>query len=336
MSVNVGILGATGLVGQTILKVIEERNLPWNPILFAGEKSVGKEIDFKDRKLAVKSPEKQAFSECVIVFGATDGDVSERFCKDITDSGALYIDNSSAFRMKEDVPLVIPEINASSIKNQSGIIANPNCSTIICLTALYPVIKAGIEIERTVISSYQAVSGAGIKGITELYEQERGVFRSNSVFPEPICGNVIPLIGEEKEGESLEESKMHNEIHKILASDKMLIHTTCVRVPVKRCHSFSITLFLKEAADLGYIRRLYSKENEERQERSPAVELIEKGYPTPLKCSEKDTVFIGRLRRDKRDNKVISMFCCGDQLRKGAATNAVEIAEFYLRERGNI
>lgn len=334
MNRTVGILGATGLVGRTFLTLIEEKKLPWQPVLFAGDRSEGTKLPFRGEKLCAIKPERAEFAKCEVVFGAASEEISKIYAKDIIDAGALYVDNSSAFRTVPGVPLVVPEINPDDIRKENGIIANPNCSTIICLTALYPLIKAGVKIDKAVISSYQAVSGAGKNGIRELREQGKGIFRDDSVFDKPIFGNVIPLIGELSDGESREEVKMREESEKILGEKAFKVFTTCVRVPVERCHSFSITLFLEEEdADEDYFESLYDEETYSVAEGvmiPRSVKLLKTNYPTPLECSDKDTVFVGRMRTYKSDSGVLSLWCCGDQLRKGAASNAIEIARLWF------
>ncbi len=326
--INVGILGATGAVGREILKVLEQRDFPVGKIfLFASEKEVGTLLHFKGKPIAVVAAGKDAFSRCDVVFGAVDSAIAKMYAKEIVSCGAIFIDNSSAFRCEKDVPLVVPEINAGDIFTHKGIISNPNCSTIITLVALNAINKLS-TITQIYACTYQAVSGAGAAGLCELREQmEAKICKKSpksSVFEEQILENVLPKIGEFTEnGFTDEEMKMQNEGRKILHNDELLVNCTCVRVPVERSHSIAVSVRTNDKLDLQQVKSALKAEK--------GVVFVETpAYPTPLKSSFLDDVFVGRLRKDPVDEKGLTLWCCGDQLRKGAATNAVQIAELLF------
>ena len=256
---RIGILGATGAVGRTMLQVLEERMLPIASLrLFASEKSVGKMIKFRGRTLVVEKIEAHAFDDLDIILGALNADLSKKYWPMIEMSHALYIDNSSAFRLEPTVPLVIPEINKEDAFHHHGIIANPNCATIIALMAMAPIHQLS-PVCRMIVSTYQAVSGAGSQGIEELRKQEKASIEKGSiqcdVFPYPIVNNVIPMIGEiDAQGNSQEEKKLCHEGRKILHDPDLQVSCTCVRVPVERCHCESITFELKQEVSLSVMQ----------------------------------------------------------------------------------
>ncbi len=321
-SCNVAILGASGAVGQKMLEILIERKFPYAQLrLLTSKTSAGKTVDVKGKTFTYEEAKEGSFRDMDIVFGAVDEQISKMYAPYIKDANALYIDNSSAFRLDQDVPLIIPEINKEDIMKCKGIVANPNCSTILALMAVYPIHKK-VPIKKMIISSYQAVSGAGKEGINELLMQiESPQEVRPKVFTKPIAFNVIPQIGSLNEiGYSSEEMKLQNEARKILHHPNLKVSCTCVRVPVVRCHSESITLELSETVDIDQIRECYID-----QEGVVFDEL-----PTPLDYSDQDLVAIGRVRNDLTNDKGIVLWCCMDQLRKGAATNAVQIAELFL------
>ncbi len=328
---NVAILGATGMVGREMIKVLEEREFPVNELkLFASARSVGTKVTFNKRDIVITEANEQSFKGLDFVFGAVSNQMAERWAPSIVRSGAVFIDNSSAFRMMEDVPLVIPEINPADAFKHKGVIANPNCSTIIAMVALHPIaLRYGIK--NVVACTYQAVSGAGLEGTQELLDQVKSSLNKKEtitkVFPQPIAYNVIPWIGSEEEnGYTNEEMKMRNEGRKILHLPDLNVNCTCVRVPVLRSHSIAMTVKTKGDVDLAQIEKDWEK--------APGIGSLPEGrsYPTPLDSSDQDLVLVGRLRIDlNHPNKGVSFWCCGDQVRKGAATNAIQIAELFLK-----
>ena len=334
---NIGILGATGAVGREMLKVLGEYNFPYNEIrLLASERSVGKKIPFDGKEIEVKLACHEAFGGLDIVLGAASNAVAKEFKDDIVKAGAVFIDNSSAFRMCDDIPLVVPEINAEDIFKNKGVISNPNCSTIITLVAVNAINKLS-KIKAMVASTYQATSGAGVNGPIELMGQmkdlakiydETGLIANKydcepKTFQYQIAGNVIPQIGSFLEnGYTTEEMKMQNEGRKIMHLPELLVTCTCVRVPVVRSHSISVTLVTEDKLDLDVVKNAIANEK--------GCKLYDdqenKLYPMPIVTSDQDLVYVGRIRRDLINENGITLWCCGDQVRKGAATNAVQIA----------
>ncbi len=328
MKKNVAVLGATGAVGQEMMKVLYERGFPIGELRpLASAKSAGRELPFGSDKVKVQEATPDAFKGVDIVLGAAENDIAMALAPAIKAAGAVFVDNSSAFRLDKDVPLIIPEINAADVHTHHGVIANPNCSTIVTLMALYNIHKLS-PIQTLVASTYQAVSGAGANGPKELMAQvdalSKGESVQPSVFPYQIAYNLIPQIGGFTDnGYTSEEMKMQNEGRKILHAPDMLVTCTCVRVPVVRSHSISATFVTKAQLSLEDVR--------EAVRTAPGCRLVDdpaaKRYPMPLETSDQDLVFVGRIRRDLTNPNGISLWCCGDQVRKGAATNAVQIAE---------
>ena len=324
---NIGILGATGAVGQEMLKVLGERNFPINELrLLASPRSVGKKVQFNGNEYTVQLADFGAFKGLDFVLGAASNAVAKKFADDIVASGAVFIDNSSAFRMDESVPLIVPEINAKDAFNNKGIISNPNCSTIITLVAVNAINKLS-KIKAMVASTYQATSGAGAEGPVELREQEKALLEGketvNNVFQYQIAENLIPQIGSFLDnGYTTEEMKMQNEGRKIMNLPELLVTCTCVRVPVVRSHSISVTLVTEDKLELEQVRNAVANEK--------GCKLYDDGenkiYPMPLVTSDQDLVYVGRIRKDLINENGITLWCCGDQVRKGAATNAVQIA----------
>ena len=326
---NVAVLGATGAVGQQMIQVLEERNFPVGTLLpLASARSVGKTVTFRGEQIAIQEATDDAFKGMDFVLGAVQNAQAKRFAPAIVKAGAVFIDNSSAFRMDDDVPLVVPEINPEDAKLHKGIIANPNCSTIITLVALSG-IRRVTEIEKMVACTYQAVSGAGVEGMRELESQiaaqAEGKAIESSTFPCQILSNVIPMIGSELDnGYTTEEMKMQNEGRKIMHLPDLKVCCTCVRVPVMRSHSISVQFVTKEPMSVEQAREAI------RAARGCVLidDLNGRNYPTPLDTTDQDLVYVGRIRRDLIDDaRGLTLWCCGDQIRKGAATNCVQIAE---------
>ncbi len=325
---NVAILGATGAVGREMLKVLEERNFPVGKLkLLASERSVGKLIPFKGQEIAVELAEESAFEGMDLVLGAATNELAKRFAPAIVKAGAVFVDNSSAFRMDPEVPLIVPEVNPEDAKNHKGIIANPNCSTIITITAVNALNKLS-PIKSMIASTYQAVSGAGAGGPVELMGEvealTKGESYENTVFPYQIAYNLIPQIGgESTEGYTSEEMKMQNEGRKIMHLPELLVNCTCIRVPVVRSHSISVTVKTEKPISVEDARKIIAS--------APGCKLVDdlgnKVYPMPLDTTDQDLVYVGRIRKDLTDECGLAIWCCGDQVRKGAATNAIQIAE---------
>ena len=323
---NVAILGATGAVGQEMLKVLEEYDIPVERLLpLASAKSAGGTVSFKGEDVKIEEAREDSFAGMDFVLGAVKNPMSRRFASAIVKSGAVYIDNSSAFRMDPEVPLVVPEINGEDAFKNKGIIANPNCSSIITLMAVGGIARLS-PIKSMVACTYQAVSGAGQAGLVELEAQmlalAEGKKPEAKVFPTQIAMNVIPHIGDELEnGYTDEEMKMQNEGRRILHLPELKVTCTCVRVPVMRSHSISVTL--------RTARKVSVAEANEAIRAFPGCRLIEdydgRNYPTPLDTSNQDLVWAGRVREDLTDENGLTLWCCGDQIRKGAAANAVQI-----------
>ena len=329
---NVAILGASGAVGQQMIQVLEERNFPVGKLLpLASARSAGKTITFRGEEIAIQEATDSAFEGMDFVLGAVSNAMAQRFAPAIVKAGAVFVDNSSAFRMDDNVPLVVPEINPEDALKHKGIIANPNCSTIITLVALSGIRKV-TEIEKMVACTYQAVSGAGVEGMCELEEQ---ICAYNSeekpapkTFPCQILSNVIPQIGSELEnGYTTEEMKMQNEGRKIMHLPELQVCCTCVRVPVMRSHSISVQFVTRDPMSVEQAKAAVKA--------AKGCVLIEdlngRNYPTPLDTTDQDLVYVGRIRRDLIDDeRGLTLWCCGDQVRKGAATNCVQIAELLI------
>ena len=330
---NVGILGATGAVGREMMKVLEERKFPIDELrLLASARSAGKSLTFRGEGITIQEASEDAFEGLDIVLGAAENDVARRFAPAICAAGAVFVDNSSAFRLNDDVPLVVPEINPEDVQNHHGIIANPNCTTIISLVAINGLRKAS-PIESIIASSYQAVSGAGAAGIAELDQQLHAIAEGKEInvgaFPYQIACNVIPQIGGEAfEGYTSEEMKLQNEGRKIMHLPQMKVSCTCVRVPVMRSHSVSILVRTERKITVAEARQLIAE--------APGCKLVDdlanRAYPMPLDTSDQDLVFVGRIRDDLTSENGLNIWCCGDQVRKGAATNAIQIAELLIEK----
>lgn len=327
---KVAVLGATGAVGREMIKVLEERNFPVGELLpLASAKSAGKTLKFKGEDVKVKEVTDAAFDGCDIVLGASPNPVAKQYAKSIVAAGAVFVDNSSAFRMDQSVPLVVPEINPEDAKDHHGIISNPNCSTIIALVAVNAINKLS-PITKMTVSTYQAVSGAGAGGPIELETEvealAKGELIEPKVFPYQIAYNLIPQIGDFLDnGYTTEEMKMQNEGRKIMHLPELLVGCTCVRVPVVRSHSISITLATEKYITVEQAQKAIAGAAGCRLVDEPEKKI----YPMPLDTSDQDLVFVGRVRRDITSGG-LSLWCCGDQVRKGAATNTVQIAELLV------
>lgn len=331
---HVAILGATGAVGRQMLEVLLEREFPIAELrLLASARSAGTTIEMKGHTYTVQEANEHSFEGIDIVLGAAENDIAKKFIPHAVKAGAVVIDNSSAYRLDDSVPLIIPEVNPEAIQNHHGIIANPNCATIIALVALQP-LHAKANIKRMVVSTYQAVSGAGVNGPKELETQIDAIKENKQVesktFQHQIAYNLIPQIGGfNEDGYSSEEMKMQNEGRKILGCDDLQVNCTCVRVPVIRSHSESIMVEFEQPLDVAEARELIKQGDGVKLVDDPTQNI----YPMPLDTSDQDLVYVGRIRKDLSGHKnALSLWCCGDQVRKGAATNAVQIAQLLIKE----
>lgn len=325
---TVAVLGATGAVGQEMIKILQERNFPVeNLVPLASARSAGRTLSFRGENVTIREAREDAFRGVDIVLGAAENDIAKRFAPAITAAGAVFVDNSSAFRLDPNVPLVIPEINPEDVRRHEGIISNPNCSTIITLTAVNA-LNSIAPIRTMIASTYQAVSGAGAGGPIELMEEvealREGRTYTPKVFSHQIAYNLIPQIGSEQFcGYTSEEMKMQNEGRKIMHLPDLRVSCTCVRVPVVRSHSISVSCHFDVSVSVEDARRVIAS--------APGCALVDElkegRYPMPLDTSNQDIVFVGRIRPDLTDPNGLCLWCCGDQVRKGAATNAVQIAE---------
>ena len=330
---TVAVLGATGAVGQEMMNILAERNFPVKELIpLASARSAGKTVKFKGEDVVIREACETAFEGVDIVLGAAENDIAEKFAPAIVKAGCVFVDNSSAFRLNPDVPLVVPEVNPEDVKKHKGIISNPNCSTIITMTAVNA-LNSIAPIRAMTTSTYQAVSGAGAAGPVELMNEVEALSKGESyepkVFAYQIAYNLIPQIGGEQfEGYTSEEMKMQNEGRKIMHLPDLKVSCTCVRVPVVRSHSISASVHFDVPVTVEQVREVLAK--------APGVKLVDdlanKQYPMPLETSGQDTVYVGRIRPDLTDDCGICLWCCGDQVRKGAATNAVQIAELVIQE----
>ncbi|MFH1584319.1 MAG: aspartate-semialdehyde dehydrogenase [Actinomycetota bacterium] len=330
---NVAICGATGAVGETMLKVLQERNFPVEKLkLLASYRSVGKKYKFLNQDIMVEELTKDAFKDTEIVLFSIGAELSKEFAPMAAENGAIVIDNSSAFRMDKDVPLVVPEVNPQDVLWHNGIISNPNCSTIVMVVAINPIHKIS-KIKRIVTSTYQAVSGTGREAIEELEEQSRAVLNGeeviSEVYPVQIAFNVLPHIDDfYEDGYTKEEMKMVHETHRIIGDNSIKITTTSVRVPVFTSHSLSVNLELESKLTKEEVRDILSK--------APGVKVMDDPenliYPTTLNSSGNDLVYVGRIREDDSVEGGLNLWIVSDQLRKGAATNAIQIAEILIEK----
>ncbi|HVS97976.1 MAG TPA: aspartate-semialdehyde dehydrogenase [Puia sp.] len=326
---KVAVVGATGLVGTKMLQVLAERNFPVTELIpVASEKSVGKQVEFKGKKYNVVSAADAIAKKPAVALFSAGGSTSLEWAPKFAAAGITVIDNSSAWRMDPTKKLVVPELNADVLTRDDKIIANPNCSTIQMVVALAPLHKK-YKVKRIVVSTYQSVTGTGVKAVTQLTNERKGI-SGEMAYKYPIDLNVIPQIDVFLDnGYTKEEMKMVNETKKIMRDDDIRVTATTVRIPVMGGHSEAVNVEFASEFDLGEVRSLLS--------RAPGVVVVDdpatQQYPMPKDAHEKDEVFVGRLRRDETQEKTLNMWVVSDNLRKGAATNAVQIAE-YLADNG--
>ncbi|APD06875.1 aspartate-semialdehyde dehydrogenase [Flavobacteriaceae bacterium UJ101] len=332
---KVAIVGVSGAVGQEFLQVLEERNFPLDElVLFGSARSAGKKYTFKGKELTVQElKHDDTFKDIDIALTSAGGDISKEYAETITKHGTIMIDNSSAFRMDTDVPLVVPEINAKAALNAPrNIIANPNCTTIQMVVALQPIEELS-HIKKVHVSTYQSASGAGAQGMTELAEQIKQLANNEDLtiekFAYQLSLNLIPQVDVFTEnGYTKEEMKMYNETKKIMDSD-IEVSATCVRVPVMRAHSESIWVETEKPLEIEQVREAFSKA----KGLTVQDDTAQLEYPMPLYLSGKDDVYVGRLRKDLTNSNGITFWCVGDQIKKGAALNAIQIAEYLVAEK---
>lgn len=334
MNVNphVAVVGATGAVGVEMIKTLEQRNFPVGKLtLLASARSVGKQLKFRGEEVAVKELTKAAFAGMDIALFSAGGSISKEFAPVAAQAGCVVVDNSSAFRMDPQVPLVVPEVNAADVKQHQGIIANPNCTTAITLMALYP-LHAAFGCKRIFASSYQAVSGTGAKAIAELERQVDQIVKgqpvTKEVYPHQIAFNVLPHVDSFlPSGYTKEEMKMENEGRKIMHHPTFRASVTCVRVPVYRSHSVAVSAEFEKPVSVEAARAVLKS--------APGLDLVDepenKKYPMPLFTSEQYNCEVGRIRRDCALDNGLCFWVSGDQLLKGAALNAVQIAEVLVK-----
>ncbi len=325
---NVAVVGVTGAVGQEMLRVLEARSFPIDQLMpLASKRSAGKRVKFKGKPVTIRELTEDSFAGVDIALFSAGGSISKKFAPIANKVGAVVIDNSSTFRMDKTVPLVVPEINAADVKNHKGIIANPNCTTVVTLMALHPLHRA-FGVKRIFASTYQAVSGSGAMGIVELEQQVKALARGRrvkkEVYPHQIAFNARPHVDAfMKNGYTKEEMKMENEGRKIMHHPRVRASTTCVRIPVYRAHSIAVNAEFAKPVTVAAARRVLNK--------APGLDLqddVSKNiYPLALGIAEKDNCAVGRIRRDCAMKNGLSFWVVGDQLLKGAALNAVQIAE---------
>jgi aspartate-semialdehyde dehydrogenase len=332
---RVAIVGATGAVGSTMLGVMRERRFPAREIVpFASARSVGRTIDYGESDLSVQALAPEAVQGFDVALFSAGGGISREWAPRFAESGCVVVDNSSAWRMEEDVPLVVAEVNPDALDRHQGIVANPNCSTMQMVMALKPIHdEAGIE--RIVVSTYQSTSGTGQRAVEELHDQARAVLEAKeierSVYPHQIAFNVLPQVETFKDGDdyTTEERKMIAETRKILGEGSLRISATCVRVPVYTGHSESVNVETREDLSPGRCREVLSA--------FPGVVVVDDPpagrYPMPIDAAGRDEVLVGRIRRDPSRERCLNLWVVADNLRKGAATNAVQVAELLLERK---
>ncbi len=326
---KVAVVGATGLVGTKMLEVLAERNFPVTELIpVASERSVGKEVEFKGKKYKVVSATDAIAARPAVAIFSAGGSTSLEWAPKFAAAGITVIDNSSAWRMDPTKKLVVPELNADALTAEDKIIANPNCSTIQMVVALNPLHKQ-YKIRRIVVSTYQSVTGTGVKAVTQLMNERKGV-KGEMAYKYPIDMNAIPQIDVFLDnGYTKEEMKMVNETRKIMRDDSIRVTATTVRIPVMGGHSESVNIEFEKEFDLPEVRTLLSQAPGVIVVDDPANQL----YPMPKDAHERDEVFVGRLRRDETQPRTLNMWVVSDNLRKGAATNAVQIAEYLLKKK---
>jgi aspartate-semialdehyde dehydrogenase len=332
VSLRVAVVGATGAVGSTILGVMRERRFPAAAVVpFASERSAGRTIDHGDVDLEVQALSPEAIQGYEVALFSAGGAVSREWAPRFAEAGCVVVDNSSTWRMEDDVPLVVAEVNPEALDGHRGIVANPNCSTMQMVMALKPIHDAA-TIERVVVSTYQSTSGTGQRAVEELHDQARAVLEvkeiESSVYPHQIAFNVLPQVETFKDGDdyTTEERKMMAETRKILGDQTLRISATCVRVPVYNAHSESVNVQTREDLSPEQCRRILST--------FPGVVVVDEPaagrYPMPIDAAGRDEVFVGRIRRDPSHDRCLNLWIVSDNLRKGAATNAVQLAELLF------
>ncbi len=332
-SVRVAILGATGAVGTELIELLESRQFPVASLkLLASPRSAGTTLSFQGEKLVVEAVSERALQDVDLVLASAGGSTSKAWAKTITGSGAVMVDNSSAFRLNREVPLVVPEINPQSAANHQGIIANPNCTTILLAITIYP-LHCVQSIKRLVVSTYQSASGAGARAMEEVKVQSQAILNGQApkaeILPYPLAFNLFPHNSPlNEQGYCEEEMKMVNETRKILNEPNLQITATCVRVPVLRAHSESVNLEFNEPFSAAKAREVLKA--------APGVKLVEDWqanyFPMPIEATGQDEVLVGRIRQDISHPCGLELWLCGDQIRKGAALNAIQIAELLVQE----
>ena len=324
--INIAVVGATGAVGQTMIKILEERNFPINRLLpLASSRSNGNTVRFRGEDIKVEEAKPSSFNGIDMALFSAGKSVSLELVPEAVKRGAVVIDNSNAFRMDDDVPLVVPEVNSHALHRHKGVIANPNCSTIQAVVALKP-LHDKYSIKRVVYSTYQAVSGAGMKGYTDLEEGLKG--QPPKKFPHPIAGNCLPHIDSFlPNGYTKEEMKMINETRKIMGLPNLRVTATTVRVPVFNGHSESINVEFEKQFDLDELKEILRNAPGVIVQDDPANNV----YPMPIYATGKDETFVGRIRRDESVESGVNLWVVADNIRKGAATNAVQIAQELIK-----
>ncbi len=331
MAKNIAIAGATGAVGRLVRQILEQRDFPYETITFlASQRSAGKTIQFKGEPHTIQLLEPSVFDNIDLVIGSTPDDVAETFVPWAVERGTIVVDESGYHRMLDHVPLVVPEVNPGAVTEHQGIVASPNCSTTQMVVAMKPLHDFS-KIKRVVVSTYQSTSGAGVAGQADLIEGTRNALEDKpwdyQAFAHPIAFNVIPQIGSAKhQGYTSEEMKMVWETQKIFGDDSIQVCPTCVRVPVSNCHSESILVETEKPISVEQAIQLF--------EAAPGIQVmdnLEQGvYPMPSNSDDRDDVFVGRIRKDLSCENGLAFWCVSDNLRKGAATNAVQIAELLV------
>ena len=334
---TIAIVGATGAVGRIIRQLLEERDFPYRKIRFlASKRSAGTTITFKGEKHPVEELKPESFEGIDLAIGSTPDETARDFCPWAVERGCVVVDESGYWRMDPNVPLVVPEVNPEAIEGHQGIISSPNCSTTQMVVAMKPLYEAS-RIRRVVVSTYQATSGAGVKGQADLKEGTKAFLAGHQhkyeAFKYPIAFNLIPQIGGPKhQGYTSEEMKMVKETHKIFGDDTIRVCPTCIRVPVDNCHSESILVETERKITVAEARELFAA--------APGIKLIDDldngQYPMPAQCDGDDAVFIGRIREDLSSDTGLAFWCVSDNLRKGAATNAVQIAELLVKTQAAV
>src|SRR5436190_2848654 len=334
---SIAIVGATGAVGHIILQLLEQRTFPYKRIKFlASGRSAGGKVSFRGREHTVEKLEPDSFNGIDLAIGSTPDEVAKEFVPWAVERGCVVVDESGYWRMNPEVPLVIPEVNPDAALNHKGIIASPNCSTTQMVVALKPLHDAG-RVRRVIVSTYQATSGAGVGGQRDLINGSKAALENKEhkyeTFAHPIAFNLIPQIGSPKyKGYTSEEMKMVYETHKILGDDQIKVCPTCVRVPVSNCHSESILVETERKITVEEATDLFAN--------FPGIKVIDDlpngKYPKPSDCDGDDAVFLGRIREDLSSDNGLAFWCVSDNLRKGAATNAVQIAELLVRTQAAV